>query len=367
MARATIACTFPLPAPAHRTGSGSTAERSGPIPASRAQPEGVHGPSAVVELPPAWTDEAWRGLPLGELVIYEIHVGTFSPRGRSTASSPSSTGSPTSGSRRSRSCPSQRFPASATGATTESRRSRSRPRTAGVRGPAAPGRRLPRARPGCHPRRRLQPPRPRGQLPRRVRAVLHRRYRTPWGAAINLDGPGSDEVRRYFVENALWWIRDFRFDGLRLDAVHALHDRSPRTFSRSWPPRSTAEARGCGRTLRLIAESDANDPRLVERRERGGIGLDAKWSDDFHHALHARLTGEREGYYADFGSLDDLATALRAPFVYAGRPSAYRGRRHGRPAGDLAGRHFVVCSQNHDQDLDGDAISNEPVWSDPPR
>jgi maltooligosyltrehalose trehalohydrolase len=175
------------------------------------------------------------------------------------------------------------------------------------------------------------------------------RHRTPWGAAVNLDGPGSDEVRAFFLDNARMWLRDYHLDGLRLDAVHAIVDTSATHFLEALVTAVEALGAALGRTLWVVAESDLNDPRVVRSREAGGLGLHAQWSDDFHHALHALLTGERTGYYEDFGTLADLATALRRAFVYAGRRSRHRGRRHGRPATGLPGTRFLGYSQNHDQ------------------
>jgi maltooligosyltrehalose trehalohydrolase len=144
-------------------------------------------------------------------------------------------------------------------------------------------------------------------------------------------------------------LRDYHFDGLRLDAVHAMFDRSATHFLEQLADEVGALGRQLDRRFLLIAESDLNDPRLVRRRELGGYALDAQWSDDFHHALHALLTGERQGYYKDFGTLADLAQALRAGFVYDGRYSVYRDRRHGRAPSGLSGDRFVCCTQNHDQ------------------
>jgi maltooligosyltrehalose trehalohydrolase len=176
-----------------------------------------------------------------------------------------------------------------------------------------------------------------------------RRYGTPWGEAVNLDGRGSEEVRRFFIENALMWLADYRVDGLRLDAVHALFDRSALHFLEELEEAARSLEARTGRHLLLIAESDLNDPRVVAPREAGGWGMDAQWSDDFHHALHALLTGERDGYYGDFGSLVDLRAALERGFVYDGRHSAYRGRRHGRPLREPRGRKLLGYLQNHDQ------------------
>jgi len=175
------------------------------------------------------------------------------------------------------------------------------------------------------------------------------RYATPWGAAVNFDGPGSAEVRRFFCDNALMWLRDYHFDGLRLDAVHAIIDTSAVHFLEQLVCEVTALEAQIGRHLVLIAESDLNDPRIVRPREIGGYGIHAQWSDDFHHALHGVLTGERDGYYADFGSLADLAKALRQGFVYDGRYSAFRRRPHGRPPHGISGHSFLGYLQNHDQ------------------
>jgi maltooligosyltrehalose trehalohydrolase len=175
------------------------------------------------------------------------------------------------------------------------------------------------------------------------------RYRTPWGEAVNLDGEGSDEVRRFFCDNAVMWLRDYQIDGLRVDAVHAFVDTSATHFLEQLAAEVRALEAALGRHLCVVAESDLNDPRIVRSREAGGYGLDAQWSDDFHHALHTLLTGERTGYYADFGSIEHLARALTEVFVYAGRRSPFRQRVHGRPPADLPGWRFVVASQNHDQ------------------
>jgi maltooligosyltrehalose trehalohydrolase len=180
-------------------------------------------------------------------------------------------------------------------------------------------------------------------------------YTTPWGAAVNLDQAHSDEVRRFFIDNALMWLRDYHFDGLRLDAVHAIVDTSALHFLEALARAVDRLALRLGRPLVLIAENDRNDPRLVRSPEAGGYGLDAVWNEDFHHALHALLTGDRNGYYQDFGPLQALARALRRGLVYDGRYSAYRQRRHGRPAAGLPGRRFVGCLQNHDQ------VGNRPL------
>jgi maltooligosyltrehalose trehalohydrolase len=175
------------------------------------------------------------------------------------------------------------------------------------------------------------------------------RYETPWGTAFNYDGELSDEVRRFVLDNVELWIRDFALDGLRLDAVHAIIDTSPLHILEAIATRVDELAGELGRELWVIAESDSNDPRLVRDRANGGYGLNGQWNDDFHHALHSVLTGERHGYYEDFGSPDEVSTALLQTFVYAGQYSRHRKRTVGRYAGDLPKRRFVVYSQNHDQ------------------
>jgi maltooligosyltrehalose trehalohydrolase len=173
---------------------------------------------------------------------------------------------------------------------------------------------------------------------------------TPWGGAVNLESAGSCQVRRYFVDNALMWLRDFHIDGLRLDAVHAFVDRSAIHLLEQLAIEVESLGAGLARRLALIAESDLNDPRLVTPREAGGFGIDAQWSDDFHHALFTVLCPrERRGYYEDFGSLAQLVKALTSTFVYDGIYSAHRDRIHGRPVGSLSQHRFVGYIQNHDQ------------------
>jgi maltooligosyltrehalose trehalohydrolase len=175
-------------------------------------------------------------------------------------------------------------------------------------------------------------------------------HRTPWGGAVNLEEAHAYEVRRFFCDNALMWMRDFRVDGLRLDAVHAFVDRSAIHFLEQLAVETKALEAATGRRLVLIAESDLNDPRIVVAREAGGLGLDAQWSDDFHHSLFTVLARESQGgYYADFGRIAQLAKALQDTFVYDGVYSAYRKRVHGRPAKQLPQSRFLGYIQNHDQ------------------
>jgi maltooligosyltrehalose trehalohydrolase len=176
-----------------------------------------------------------------------------------------------------------------------------------------------------------------------------KRHSTPWGDALNFDGPDSDEVRRFFCDNALMWLRDYHVDGLRLDAVHAIIDTSAIPFLEQLAAEVEDLKAHLGRHLVLIAESDLNDPRVIRSPELGGFGIDAQWSDDIHHSLHSLITGEREGYYEDFGALEHVAGAMERPFVYAGTRSSHRRRTHGRPPLGLRGHKFIAYLQNHDQ------------------
>jgi maltooligosyltrehalose trehalohydrolase len=175
--------------------------------------------------------------------------------------------------------------------------------------------------------------------------------RNTWGDLVNLDGPGSAEVRRYILDNALGWLRDFHLDGLRLDAVHALSDESQPHLLAELSAEVDALSSELGRPLSLIAESDLNDPVMFTPRDQGGYGLTGQWNDDVHHMLHALLTGERQGYYADFGELPGLAKVWRAAFFHDGTFSSFRNRPHGKPIDPASteGWRFVVCLQNHDQ------------------
>jgi maltooligosyltrehalose trehalohydrolase len=175
------------------------------------------------------------------------------------------------------------------------------------------------------------------------------RHMTNWGEAVNFDGPGADEVRRFVIDNALMWVRDYHVDGLRLDAVHAIVDESAHHVLEEMGVEVDALAAHVRRPVFIVAESDLNDPRVVRSREAGGHGLDSAWADEWHHALHAALTGERSGYYEDFGALTLLAKALRQAWVYDGTWSEHRRRHHGRSPSGLAGHQFVVFAQNHDQ------------------
>lgn len=321
-----------------------------PDPRSPWQPAGPHGPSRPVDHDAFdWSDGQWRGIHLPSAVIYELHVGTFSPAGTFDGVISKLDHLVDLGIEAVELLPVAEFPG---------RRGWGydgvdlfAPHSA-YGGPEG----FKRLVDACHARglavvmdvvyNHLGPA---GNYLNRFGPYFTDRYTTPWGAAVNLDGPGSDEVRAFFVDNALMWLRDYHIDGLRIDAIHGFVDTSAVHFLEQLGVRVEQLAASLGRSLFLIAESDLNDPRVVNRREVGGYGMDAQWSDDFHHALHAVLTGEADGYYRDFGTMAQLATALEKAYVYGGAHSPYRGRRHGRPIGDLPAHRFLGYLQNHDQ------------------
>jgi maltooligosyltrehalose trehalohydrolase len=321
-----------------------------PDPASRAQPQGVHGPSQVVdERAFPWTDEGWTGLPLESYACYELHVGTFTPDGTLEAAIDRLDDLVRLGVTAVEPMPVAPFPGDRNwgydGVYPFAVHS-------AYGGPAG----LRRFVDACH-RRGLAVVLdvvynhlgPEGNYLGAFGPYFTERYLTPWGAAINFDDAWSDEVRGFFIENALHWITAFHIDALRLDAVHAIVDQSARPFLQELAEAVHARGTRLGRRVHVIAESNLNDPRLLRQPERGGYGLDAQWSDDFHHSLHALLTGERAGYYRDFGTLRDLEKAFREGFVLSGGYSVYRRRRHGAPSVDIPATRLVVCAQNHDQ------------------
>lgn len=320
-----------------------------PDPASRWQPDGVHGPSAVDDPGFGWTDTGWCAPPLHQQALYELHVGTFTDAGTFDGVATQLEQLADLGVTTIELMPVAQFAGGRNWgydgvlpyAVQDSYGG-----PAGLRRlvDAAHGHGLAVVLDVVH--NHLGPE---GAHHRDFGPYFTDRVSTPWGEAINLDGPHSDEVRRYIVENAVRWITDFHLDGLRLDAVHALHDESAVHVLEELASAVHAAADERGRRAVVIAESDLQDPRMVRPVELGGLGLDAQWLDDVHHALHVGATGERDGYYADYDGLPDLADALRTRFAVAGRWSAFRQRTVGRPARDVAHHRFVVCTQNHDQ------------------
>ncbi len=321
-----------------------------PDPRSQYQPAGVNGPSRVVDHTAfEWTDEAWHARPLQSAIIYELHVGTFTPEGTCEAAQQKLGYLKDLGITHVELLPFAEFP--------------------GVNGWGYDGVDLfaPHAAYGgpdglkrfvdaCHAEGLAvimdvvyNHFGPSGNYVGSYGPYFTSAHKTPWGDAVNLEDAGSYEVRRFFCDNALMWLRDYHMDGLRLDAVHAYMDRSAINFMEQLASEVRALEGLTGRHYSLIAESDLNDPRLITPREVQGYGLDAQWSDDFHHAVVALLTSDRSGYYADFGDFADLGKALTSAFVYDGQYSDFRERVHGRSASGIPGWRFLGYSQNHDQ------------------
>jgi maltooligosyltrehalose trehalohydrolase len=326
-----------------------------PDPRSVSQPDGVHGWSEVVDPATfAWTDRAgepggWRGVPLRGSVLYELHVGTFTPAGTFDAAIDRLGHLVDLGVDIVELMPVASFPGRWGWGYDGVAPFAAHAPYGGPRGFA-------RFVDACH-----------GAGLGVVLDVVHNhlgpsgnhlgsfgpyfsdRHVTNWGDGVNLDGPDSGEVRRFVLDNARWWLEHMHCDGLRLDAVHALVDDSAVHLLEELSARVDQLSAHLGRPLMLIAESDRNDPRLVRSRDAGGFGLDASWADEWHHALHASLSGERSGYYEDFGDLSDLGKALRQAWVYDGTWSTHRRRAHGRSPAGIDGHRFVVSVQNHDQ------------------
>jgi maltooligosyltrehalose trehalohydrolase len=333
---------------------GFVVDAQGPFPDPRSpwQPEGVHGPSRVYDHDRfAWTDQTWRGRTLSGAVLYELHIGTFTPEGTFDSALKRLDHLVELGVDAVEIMPVAAFPGrhgwgyDGVGLWA-------------VHDPYGGPDGLKRFVDACHGRglavvldvvyNHLGPS---GNYLGRYGPYFTDAYQTPWGPAVNFDRAGSDEVRAFVVGNALMWLRDYHLDGLRLDAVHAMWDGRALHILEELAVAVEGLRAATGRELFLIAESDLGDPRLVTSREAGGYGLDAQWNDDFHHALHSALTGERQGYYDDFGSMEALAKTLTRAFFHDGTWSSFRGRSHGRPVDRLRtpGHRFAGFLQNHDQ------------------
>jgi maltooligosyltrehalose trehalohydrolase len=321
-----------------------------PDPRSPYQPEGINGPSRLIDHNAfRWTDGNWQAKPLGSALVYELHIGTFTKEGTFRSAIEKLDYLADLGVTHVELMPVNEFsgtwgwgydgvdlyaPHHAYGAPDD----------------------LKEFVNVCHAKNlavlldvvynHLGPI---GNYLNGFGPYFTDAYNTPWGPAVNLDHRGSYEVRRFFLDNALMWLRDYHFDGLRLDAIHAFVDRSAVHLLENLSAEVDALSSQLGRHLVLIAESDLNDPRVVTCKEAGGFGMDAQWSDDFHHCLHTILTGERNGYYEEFGSYAQLAKAMKQAFVFDGIYSPHRERLHGRPGCRLSGHHFLAYSQNHDQ------------------
>ncbi len=335
-----------------------------PDPRSAAQPHGVHGPSRTFDAQAfAWSDDAWHGRDARGAITYELHVGTFTPEGTLDAAATRLDHLAAIGIQMVELMPVAPFPGQ---------------RGWGYDGVSIFG--VHEAYGGPEALQRFVNAAHRAGLGVCLDVVYNHMgpsgnylaqfgpyftsaYQTPWGWAVNLDQEGSVEVRRYLADNALRWLRDFHMDALRLDAVHALHDHSPRHFLAQLSDEVASLAETLGRPLSLVAESDLNDDTMVTPTSEGGRGMTAQWDDDVHHALHAYLTGERQGYYVDFGSIACLDKVYRGAFWHDGTFSPFRGKDWGRPiAKGRDRRDFVVCASNHDQ-VGNRAIGDRPSAS----
>jgi maltooligosyltrehalose trehalohydrolase len=335
------------PGALYRFQLGQSKER--PDPASRFQPQGVHGPSALLDPEFPWEDTGWIGIALEDYIIYELHVGAFTSAGTFESVIPHLNYLAELGVTAVELMPVAQFPGGRNwgydGVYPFAAQS-------SYGGPAG----LKKLVNACHHRgiavildvvyNHLGPE---GNYLGDYGPYFTDSYKSPWGAALNFDGPYSDDVREYFIQNALHWLVDFRIDALRLDAVHAILDHSPFTFLEELKVEVQREASRLGRQMFLIVESADNNARLLRAAERGGYALDGQWNDDFHHSLRTLLTGDRRGYYSDYGEFAQLVKAYREGFVYSGEYSPFRKRRHGTSSADIPARKFVVFSQNHDQ------------------
>ena len=320
-----------------------------PDPASRFQPQDVHAPSQVVDSNFSWQDEGWTGIPLEDYIIYELHMGTFTAEGTFTAIIPHLHMLRELGITALELMPVAQFPGNRNWGYDGVYPFAVQESYGGPKG-------LKQLVDACHRQgmavildvvyNHLGPE---GNYLADFGPYFTERYHTPWGRALNFDGPDSDEVRRFFIENALYWIQEFHIDALRLDALHAILDTSPFTFIEELARSVRDKAESLKRKVYLIGESAANDVRLIRDVPAGGCGLDAQWNDDFHHAVHVLLTGEKTGYYQDYGKFRQLVKAFEEGFVYSGEYSAYRKRRHGTSSEDIPAQRFVVFTQNHDQ------------------
>jgi maltooligosyltrehalose trehalohydrolase len=324
-------------------------EKERPDPASRYQPRGVHGPSQIIDSSFKWNDSRWRGIALEKYVFYELHVGTFTPEGTFDAIVPRLAALKDLGVTAIELMPVAQFPGERNwgydGVYPYAVQ-------ASYGGPLG----LKRLVDACHQHgiavaldvvyNHLGPE---GNYLADFAPYFTDLYKTPWGQAINFDDAESDEVRRYFTDNALQWVTDYHVDALRLDAIHAIVDPSARTSLEELSSAVHAKAEELGRDVYLIPEDNRNDTRVVKSPEVGGWGFDSVWNDDFHHSLHVLLTGERDAYYQDFSGVGDLAGAYREGFVYSGQYSKYRRKRYGISSKRIPAKRFVVFSQNHDQ------------------
>ncbi len=321
-----------------------------PDPASRFQPDGVHGASSIVNTNAfVWTDARFQCPSLPKLIIYELHVGTFTKEGTFAAATAHLSMLAELGITAVEIMPIAQFPGARNWGYDGTFPFAAQNSYGGPSGfhqfvDAAHSHGIPVILDVVY--NHLGPE---GNYLGAFGPFFTNKYRTPWGEAINFDDAYSAPVREFFFQSALSWLEEFHVDALRLDAVHGIFDFSAHHFLAELKERVQALSERVGRRLYVIAESDLNDARLLHARACGGYGLDAQWSDDFHHSVHTLLTGEKSEYYVDFGSIDDLDVVLREGWRYSGQYSRYRHRNHGNSPKGIAPDRFVVFAQNHDQ------------------
>jgi len=325
-------------------------EKERPDPASCFQPEGVHQPSQVVDLNSfKWEDETWNGKELSEFIMYELHVGTFTKQGTFDAIIPRLAELKDMGINAIQLMPVAQFPGERNWGYDGVYLFAVQNSYGGPQG-------LMNLVNACHKQgisvildvvyNHLGPE---GNYLEEYGPYFTEKYKTPWGKAVNFDEAYSDEVRNFFIRNVLYWFRYYHIDALRLDAIHGIYDMSAQHVLEEMAENVFAFSQGKKRKYYLIAESNLNDVRIIKPKELGGYGIDSQWSDDFHHSLHTLLTGEKNGYYCDFGKIEHLVKSLCEGFVYTGQYSLFRKRRHGNTSLDRPAKQFVVSSQNHDQ------------------
>lgn len=324
-------------------------ERLRPDPASRWQPDGVHEASAVVDPAFPWTDQHWHGIPLAHYITYELHVGTFSNSGTFAGVIEHLDELRDLGITAVELMPVAQFPGQRNWGYDGVHPFAVQNSYGGPQG-------LKQLVDACHARHLAvvldvvyNHLGPEGNYLGEFGYYFTDRYRTPWGEAVNFDGRHSDHVRRFFIENALYWIDEYHIDALRLDAVHTIFDSSAHPVLRELATAVRLEGERLNRRVYTIGESSANDPRLIQSAELGGHGLDAQWCNDLHHALRTTLHPAEGGYYADFHGFGDLVRAYQDGYVLTGQYSHYRGRAHGLPGSMLPPERLVVFAQNHDQ------------------
>lgn len=326
------------------------ADRDRPDPASFYQPKGVHGPSQVIDhFAFEWRDQEWKNRSLKSMIFYELHTGTFTPEGTFEAIIDRLNEIKELGINAIEIMPVSQFPGNRNWGYDGVYPFAVQNSYGGPEG-------LKKLVNACHQRgiavvldvvyNHLGPE---GNYLWDFAPFFTERYKTPWGWALNFDGEYSEEVRNYFISNALYWFEYFHVDALRLDAIHGIYDFSANHILKEMAEKTERLSQKQGRNFYLIAESDLNDSVVINERQQNGYGIHAQWSDDFHHCLHTLLTGEKSGYYQDFGALRDLEKCLKEGYVYSGQYSPFRKRRHGNSAAHLSAEKFIVFSQNHDQ------------------